>query len=67
MLCKVELVCWVVPGAVVPPPALCVVEVCSSVLVGVAGDVAGWVLVGFDVVAGRLEIVVVLVANIAPP
>ena len=37
--------------------------------VGVAGDVAGWLLAGFGDIeppAGRLEIVVVLVANIAP-
>jgi hypothetical protein len=39
------------------------------VAVDVAGDVAGWLLPGFGDVeppAGTLEIVVVLVANIAP-
>lgn len=67
MLCEVGLVCWVVPGDVVGPSSLRVV--CSGVEVVVAGDDAGWLLVGVDDVespVGKLEIVVVLVANIAP-
>lgn len=52
------------------PPALCVVGVAFGVVVGVAGDDAGWVLAGVADVesppADGIEIVVVLVANIAP-